>query len=58
MRLVASAESPYGNAGLRRDPRHDRLIAVRVRDGCDLLDDASCALEPEACVDVLLRAAR
>ena len=46
------------DAGLLRDPLHDRLVAVGVVDRRDVLDDARRALEPEAGVDVLLRQLR
>ncbi len=42
-------------AGLLRDPLHDQLVAVRVVDGADVLDDLRRSLEPEARVDVPLR---
>ena len=46
------------DAGLRGDPRHDRLVAVGVVDRRDVLHDPRRPLEAEAGVDVLLRQRR
>src|SRR5919109_1088334 len=43
---------------LGRDPVHDRLVAVRLVDGDDALQDGRGALEAHARVDVLLRQGR
>ena len=58
MRLRRVGRVAVRDAGLRRDPLHDQLVAVRVVDRGDVLDDARGALEPEAGVDVLLRQRR
>src|SRR6185437_15566186 len=55
VRLRRVGRASVRDPGLRRYPRHDRLVAVGVVDRRDLLEDASRALEPEPRVDVLLR---
>ncbi len=54
-RLLRLAER---DAALRGDPVHDRLVAVRLVDRDDSLEDARRALEAHAGVDVLLRERR
>ena len=46
------------DAALGRDPGHDRLVAVGLVDGADVLHDRRQPLEPHAGVDVLLRQRR
>src|SRR5581483_8185291 len=46
---------PVGDAGGLGDPAHDPLVAVRVVDRGNALEDARGALQPETGVDVLLR---
>ena len=54
-RLLGLAE---GDAALLCDPVHDRLVAVGLVHGANVLDDRREPLEPHARVDVLLRQRR
>ncbi len=56
--FVAVRRVAVRDAGLGRDPVHDPLVAVRLVDGADVLQDRSAALEAEPGVDVLLRKRR
>ena len=55
VRLRGGLGVAEGDAALLRDPVHDRLVAVRLVDGADVLHDRREPLEAEARVDVLLR---